>query len=168
MISFTLNGKRVDTDEEADTPLLWVVRDSFKLKGSKYGCGAGLCGACTMHVDGQAVRTCVLPIAAVAGKQVLTIEGLGTPENPHPIQAVWGEQSVAQCGYCQSGQVMAAAALLAENPSPTEQDIDTAMAGNICRCGCYPRIKAAVVTAAERMASAEDVEGASSLKKVLS
>ena len=102
------------------------------------------------------------------GQTVLTIEGLGTPENPHPIQAVWGEQSVAQCGYCHSGQVMAAAALLAENPSPTEQDVDTAMAGNICRCGCYPRIKAAVLTAAERIASAEDVQGASSLKKVLS
>ena len=168
MISFTLNGQRVETEDEPDTPLLWVVRDSFKLKGSKYGCGAGLCGACTMHVDGRAVRTCVLPVAAVADKQVLTIEGLGTPENLHPVQAIWAERSVAQCGYCQSGQVMTAAALLAENPTPTEQDVDTAMAGNICRCGCYPRIKAAVLTAAERLASAEDASGAIAEGKVLS
>ena len=168
MISFTLNGQRVETEDEPDTPLLWVVRDSFKLKGSKYGCGAGLCGACTMHVDGRAVRTCVLPVAAVADKQVLTIEGLGTPEDLHPVQAIWVEQSVAQCGYCQSGQVMTAAALLAENPTPTEQDVDTAMAGNICRCGCYPRIKAAVLTAAERLASAEDASGTIAEGKVLS
>ena len=148
MIGFSLNGKPVETADEADTPLLWVVRDTFKLKGSKYGCGAGLCGACTMHVDGQAVRTCMLPVAAVAGREVTTIEGLGTPERPHPLQRVWADQGVPQCGYCQSGQIMSAAALLASNATPTAADVDSALTGNICRCGCYPRIKRAVLTVA--------------------
>lgn len=145
MIEFQLNGETVRTDDDPDTPLLWVVRDTFKLKGSKYGCGAGLCGACTMHVDGVASRTCVTPIASVAGRNVTTIEGLGTPEDLHPLQAAWHELSVPQCGYCQSGQIMSAAALLATNESPTEADIDAAMAGNLCRCGCYPRIKKAIL-----------------------
>jgi len=145
MIEFMLNGETVTTDDAPDTPLLWVVRDTFKLKGSKYGCGAGLCGACTMHVDGAAVRTCVLPISSVAGRAVTTIEGLGTPENLHPLQAAWYELSVPQCGYCQSGQIMSAAALLADNPSPSATDVDAAMAGNICRCGCYVRIKQAIL-----------------------
>ncbi len=152
LVEFTLNGEVVRTDDAPDTPLLWTVRDTFKLKGSKYGCGAGLCGACTMHVDGQAVRTCVLPISAVAGKKVTTIEGLGTPQQLHPLQAAWVEQSVPQCGYCQSGQIMSAAAFLAEKENPTEADIERAMAGNICRCGCYPRIKRAIVSVAENTA----------------
>ena len=149
MISFTLNGQVVETDLAPDTPLLWAVRDGFKLKGSKYGCGAGLCGACTMHVDGQAVRTCILPLSAIDGKAVTTIEGLGTPDNLHPLQAAWIEKSVPQCGYCQSGQIMSAAALLDSNPSPSEVDVENAMAGNICRCGCYPRIKDAILSVAE-------------------
>lgn len=145
MIEFVLNGSAVRTTDAPDTPLLWVIRDTFKLKGSKYGCGAGLCGACTMHVDGQAVRTCVLPVAAVAGKTITTIEGLGTPEDMHPLQEAWVEYSVPQCGYCQSGQIMSAAALLATNPNPSEDEVSSAMAGNICRCGCYPRIKQAIL-----------------------
>ena len=153
MIEFMLNGETVRTDDAPDTPLLWVVRDTFRLKGSKYGCGAGLCGACTMHLDGVAIRTCVFPVAEVAGRKVTTIEGLGTPDDLHPVQAVWVEQSVPQCGYCQSGQIMSAAALLSANTSPTEADVDAAMAGNICRCGCYPRIKAAVMTVADRQRS---------------
>ncbi len=148
MITFTLNGALVKTDDTPDTPLLWAVRDTFKLKGSKYGCGAGLCGACTMHVDGEAVRTCVLPISAVAGKQVTTIEGLGTPDDPHPLQQAWVVHSVPQCGYCQSGQIMSAAALLAEKPEASEAEVEQAMAGNICRCGCYPRIKQAILAVA--------------------
>ena len=148
MIKFTLNGQPVESTDDPQTPLLWVIRDEFKLKGSKFGCGAGLCGACTMHMDGQAIRTCVLPVSAVAGKSITTIDGLGTPEQPHPLQAEWVAQSVPQCGYCQSGQIMAAAALLKDNPNPTEQEVETAMAGNICRCGCYPRIKSAIMKVA--------------------
>ena len=148
MIEFTLNGETVRTDDAPDTPLLWVVRDTFKLKGSKYGCGMGLCGACTMHIDGEAVRTCVLPVKAAAGRAITTIEGLGTPESMHPVQAAWVEHSVPQCGYCQSGQVMSAAALLATNASPSADEVDQAMAGNICRCGCYPRIKEAILSVA--------------------
>ncbi len=149
MITFELNGQVVETDDSPDTPLLWAVRDTFKLKGSKFGCGAGLCGACTMHVDGVAMRTCIMPISAVAGKKITTIEGLGTPDNPHPLQAAWVEKSVPQCGYCQSGQIMAAAALLESNPNPTEAEVEAAMAGNLCRCGCYPRIKGAIMATAE-------------------
>ncbi len=149
MIRFQLNGETVETEDSPDTPLLWVVRDTFKLKGSKYGCGAGLCGACTMHLDGEAIRTCMLPISAVAGKSVTTIEGLGTPDDMHPVQAAWVEHSVPQCGYCQSGQIMSAAALLASNAAPTEAEVESAMAGNLCRCGCYPRIKKAILAAAD-------------------
>ena len=148
MIRFTLNGAPVDADVAPDTPLLWVVRDDLKLKGSKFGCGVGQCGACTMHVDGAAVRTCVLPVSAVAGRSVTTIEGLGTPEDPHPLQQAWVAHSVPQCGYCQSGQIMSAAALLATNAAPTEAEVEAAMAGNICRCGCYPRIKEAILATA--------------------
>lgn len=148
MVRFTLNGETVETDDSPDTPLLWTVRDTFKLKGSKFGCGAGLCGACTMHVDGQAVRGCVMPISAVSGKSVTTIEGLGTPEDLHPLQAEWVNLSVPQCGYCQSGQIMSAAALLGNNPNPSEAEVETVMSGNICRCGCYPRIKEAILTVA--------------------
>ena len=149
MIRFTLNGEPVATDLAPDTPLLWVVRDGFKLKGSKFGCGASLCGACTMHIDGRAARTCTLPISAVAGKSVTTIEGLGTPDKLHPLQAAWVEKSVPQCGYCQTGQIMSAAALLQSNPRPSGDEVEAAMAGNICRCGCYPRIKDAILAVAK-------------------
>lgn len=155
MIRFTLNGEVVETDDTPDTPLLWAVRDTFKLKGSKYGCGAGLCGACTMHVDGEPTRTCVLPLSAVAGKAVTTIEGLGTPEAPHPLQSAWVEHNVPQCGYCQSGQIMTAAALLESNPALTAADVEAGMAGNLCRCGCYPRIKRAILAVAEARRQAE-------------
>jgi len=161
MIEFTLNGKTVRTDESADTPLLWVVRDTFKLKGSKFGCGVAQCGACTMHLDGTAIRTCVFPIAAVAGKSVTTIEGLGTPENLHPLQQAWAEQGVPQCGYCQSGQIMSAAALLVDNPTPTAEQVDSAMRGNICRCGCYPKIKKAILDVAD--SQQDDAKGPPSI-----
>ena len=144
MITFSLNGEPVRFNGDPSTPLLWVIRDDFKLKGSKFGCGAGLCGACTMHLDGTAIKTCVLPVAAAADKAVTTIEGLGNPENLHPLQTAWIEHNVPQCGYCQSGQLMSAAALLAVNPNPTDADIDSAMRGNICRCGMYGRIRSAI------------------------
>ncbi|MEJ2087785.1 MAG: (2Fe-2S)-binding protein [Gammaproteobacteria bacterium] len=150
MIEFKLNGALVQTDDDPDTPLLWVVRDTFKLKGAKFGCGAGLCGACTVHIDGAASRSCTTPVKAVQGRAVTTIEGLGTPDHLHPLQAAWVEFSVPQCGYCQSGQIMSAAALLTANPSPTEADVDAAMRGNLCRCGCYPRIKKAIVAVGKR------------------
>jgi isoquinoline 1-oxidoreductase alpha subunit len=148
MVQFILNGEPVETGTAEDTPLLWVLRDSFKLKGTKFGCGAGLCGACTVHVDGAATRSCVLPLAAVAGRSVTTIEGLGQPGNLHPLQARWVELGVPQCGYCQSGQIMNAAALLAENAAPSAEQVDAAMAGNLCRCGCYPSIRRAVLDVA--------------------
>ena len=149
MVEFTLNGQAVETDWAEDTPLLWVVRDAFGLKGSKFGCGGGFCGACTMHVDGVAARTCILPIAAVAGRSVTTIEGLGQPDKLHPLQQRWAELGVPQCGYCQSGQIMSAAALLNDNPSPTQEEVETAMSGNLCRCGCYPSIKRAIMDVAD-------------------
>ena len=152
MIEFTLNGRVVRTEDDPETPVLWVVRDTFKLKGTKFGCGAALCGACTMHVDGAAVRSCTLPLGAVAGKGVTTIEGLGTPDDPHPLQRKWVELSVPQCGYCQPGQIMSAAALLSANPRPTEVEVEDGMAGNICRCGCYPRIKSAILAVAGDLA----------------
>ena len=148
MITFSLNGDSVSFKGDPNTPLLWVIRDDFKLKGSKFGCGAGLCGACTMHLDGAAIKTCVLPVAAAANKKVTTIEGLGNPEALHPLQAAWVKHNVPQCGYCQSGQIMAAAALIASKPDASSDDIDQAMSGNICRCGCYPRIKAAIASVA--------------------
>jgi len=144
MINFQLNSSPVEVDLDPDTPLLWVVRDHFKLKGSKFGCGMGLCGACTMHVNGEAVRTCTLPVSAVQGAAITSIEGLGTPDNLHPLQQAWVEHSVPQCGYCQSGQLMSASALLAKNPNPSDVDIEMAMNGNICRCGTYSKIKLAI------------------------
>jgi len=144
MINFQLNGQDVAIDVPADTPLLWVIREHYQLTGSKFGCGMGLCGACTMQLDGQAVKTCILPVAAVAGKAVTTIEGLGSVDNLHPVQQAWLEHDVPQCGYCQSGQIMAASALLAANAQPSDADIDAAMSGNICRCGTYPRIRQAI------------------------
>ena len=158
MIEFQLNGKAVKADVAANTPLLWVVRDQFGLKGSKFGCGKGLCGACSMHLDGQSVRTCILPVAAVAGKNVTTIEGLGTPEQLHVLQQAWIDDSVAQCGYCQSGQLMSASALLSTNNNPSDEDIDAAMSGNICRCGTYPRIRKAIKKAASQLNSGRQNE----------
>ena len=158
MIQFTLNGQSVETDDSPDTPLLWVIRGTFELTGSKFGCGMAQCGACTMHVDGQAMRTCVLPVAAVAGKNITTIEGLGTPANMHPLQQAWVDMSVPQCGYCQSGQIMSAAALLETTPNPTPEQVDTAMAGNICRCGCYVRIKGAILSVAAQRGESEALQ----------
>jgi len=148
VISFTLNGKKTDLDVPPQMPLLWVIRDVVKLTGTKFGCGMALCGACTVHLDGVAMRSCITPISAVAGKCVTTIEGLATKDAPHPCQRAWSELSVPQCGYCQSGQIMSAAALLATKAEPTDEDIDAAMSGNLCRCGTYPRIRAAIHMAA--------------------
>jgi isoquinoline 1-oxidoreductase alpha subunit len=148
LLEFTLNGQAVETDWADDTPLLWVLRDAFQLKGTKFGCGSGLCGACTVHADGRAIRSCVTPVAAVAGGSVTTIEGLGQPGNLHPLQQRWVELGVPQCGYCQSGQIMNAAAFLERNPAPTGEDVEAAMAGNLCRCGCYPSIKRAIMDVA--------------------
>ncbi len=142
-----VNGERQALDVDAATPLLWVLRDHLNLTGTKYGCGMAICGACTVHVDGVPTRSCVTPLAAVAGKQVTTIEGLSADAS-HPVQRAWIEHDVPQCGYCQSGQIMAAAALIADNPAPTDADIDAAMT-NICRCGTYLRIKSGIHRAAE-------------------
>ena len=148
MIRFELNGKVVESAESPKTPLLWVVRDEFDLTGSKFGCGAGLCGACTMQIDGQAQRTCILPLSQVAGRAVTTIESLGTLARPSRLQQIWAELAVPQCGYCQSGQLMSAHALLKRSPNPTDAEIIAAMSGNLCRCGTYDRIKAAIKVAA--------------------
>ncbi|HYA37352.1 MAG TPA: (2Fe-2S)-binding protein [Candidatus Methylomirabilis sp.] len=147
MISLHVNGKVQRLELEADTPLLWALRDALGLTGAKYGCGIALCGACTVQVDGEPVRSCVTPVAAVAGKRITTIEGLSA-HGEHPVQKAWIALNVPQCGYCQSGQIMAAAALLAKTPKPTDADIDTAMSGLLCRCGTYPRIRAAIKRAA--------------------
>ncbi|NDE00942.1 MAG: (2Fe-2S)-binding protein [Gammaproteobacteria bacterium] len=148
MISLTVNGEKHDIDADPEMPLLWALRDLIKLTGTKYGCGIAQCGACTVHINGQPARACVTPVSAAVGTEIRTIEGL-SPDATHPVQQAWIELDVVQCGYCQSGQVMAAAALLEQNPSPTDSDIDAAMNGNICRCGTYPRIRAAVKRAAE-------------------
>ncbi|MFN5164409.1 MAG: (2Fe-2S)-binding protein [Pseudomonadota bacterium] len=149
----TVNGRAHDVRAEADTPLLWLLRGELQLTGTKFGCGMALCGACTVHVDGKPVRGCVTPLAAVGAQPVTTIEGLAGPV-ADAVRAAWIAQDVVQCGYCQSGQVMAAAALLAANPRPDDAAIDAAMAGNLCRCGTYPRIRAAVHDAARRLAGA--------------
>ncbi|MGR3364558.1 MAG: (2Fe-2S)-binding protein [Maritimibacter harenae] len=149
----TVNGTSYDVDLPGEVPLLWVLRDELGLTGTKFGCGVAACGACTVQVDGIAQRSCQLPLDAVEGA-VTTIEGVGTPDNMAAIQKAWVEHNVAQCGYCQSGQIMQAAALLAENPAPTDQDIDDAMYGNLCRCGSYPRIRAAIHSAADAMKEA--------------
>lgn len=146
MIKFTLNKKPISVTSSEDTPLLWVLRDELELTGTKYGCGLAQCGACTVMLDGQAMRSCVLPVAAIAGKSVTTIEGL---EDKHPLQDAWEAHNVPQCGYCQSGQIMNAAALLEKTPKPDEKQIKDAMAGNICRCGCYERIYAAIADVAD-------------------
>ena len=149
MIDLTINGQRTSVDDAPDTPLLWVIRDSLGLTGTKFGCGIAQCGACTVHVDGRPTRACVTPLAAVTGKSVTTIEGLAGADGLHPVQAAWVEHQVPQCGYCQSGQMMSAAALLKDDPAPDDQAIDAAMRGNICRCGTYPRIRRAIHRAAE-------------------
>jgi isoquinoline 1-oxidoreductase subunit alpha len=149
MISLNVNGKSVQADAEADTPLLWVLRDHLNMTGTKFGCGMALCGACTVHVDGQPTRSCVTPASAVAGKRIVTVESIGNTPVGKAVQAAWVVESVPQCGYCQSGQVMAATALLGANKNPSDADIDSAMSGNICRCATYPRIGAAIKRAAK-------------------
>ena len=143
-IQLTVNKKRIKVVAQKDTPLLWVLRDELNLKGTKYGCGKGLCGSCTVHVDGKAMRSCTVTMDTVAGKKITTIEGLANEDHLHPVQSAWLIERVPQCGYCQAGQIMTASALLDNNPSPNEKEIDEGMAGNICRCGTYPRIKKAI------------------------
>jgi aerobic-type carbon monoxide dehydrogenase small subunit (CoxS/CutS family) len=149
-ISFELNGQRRTVDVDPKTPLLWVLRDTLNLTGTKYGCGIAACGACTVHIEGEPARACVYPIASVAGKKVTTIEGLST-DLSHPIQKAWIAEQVPQCGYCQSGQIMAAVSLLKKNPSPSAADVDEAMSSNICRCGTQQRMRRAVLKAAAEM-----------------
>jgi isoquinoline 1-oxidoreductase alpha subunit len=147
--SLTINGKPVTVNAEPDTPLLWVIRDEVGLTGTKFGCGMALCGACTVHLEGQPVRSCQTPLSAAAGKNVSTIESVSSTEVGRKVQAAWIAHDVPQCGYCQSGQIMSAVALLKDKPQPTDADIDQAMSGNLCRCGTYPRIRAAIQTAAK-------------------
>jgi aerobic-type carbon monoxide dehydrogenase small subunit (CoxS/CutS family) len=147
MISLNINGRVLRADVEPDTPLLWALRDGLGLTGTKFGCGMAQCGACTVHLDGEPIRSCVTPVSAVGDRKVTTIEGL-SPDGSHPVQRAWVAEQVPQCGYCQSGQIMTAAALLAKHPRPTDEDIDRAMAGNICRCGTYQRIRKAIRAAA--------------------
>lgn len=153
-MQLTVNGRAHELDVEPEMPLLWALRDELKIKGPKYGCGIARCGACTVHIDGLAVRSCSIKVGEAAGREVTTIEGLGTPGALHAVQAAWIEHQVAQCGYCQSGQIMSAAALLALNASPTDEAIDKAMSANLCRCGTYPRIREAVKTAAKKLGGA--------------
>jgi isoquinoline 1-oxidoreductase alpha subunit len=158
MISFTLNNKPVEVEVEPAMPLLWVLRDILGMTGTKYGCGIAQCGACTVHMDGQPIRACVMPISAISGKAITTIEGL-PQDASHPVQQAWLEHNVPQCGYCQSGQIMSAVALLSSNPMPNDQQIDDYMQGNICRCGTYPRIKAAIKNASSNLSLAKNVGG---------
>lgn len=149
-ISLRVNGVQRSVQSDEDVPLLWILREELGLLGTKFGCGMGLCGACTVHLNGAAVRACSTPISAASGQAVTTIEGLSQGSRPHPLQAAWVEQSVPQCGYCQPGQIMSAAALLAANPKPSDAEIEAAMAGNLCRCGTYPKIRAAIASASGR------------------
>lgn len=153
-MKLTVNGTEHEVNVDPDMPLLWVLRDVLGLTGTKYGCGIAQCGACTVHVDGMAVRSCQLPMSAADKADVVTIEGLGTPDLRHAVQDAWIEHQVAQCGYCQSGQIMQATDLLAVNPAPTDEDIDKVMSGNLCRCGTYPRIREAIHSAAKKMQGA--------------
>ena len=150
----TVDGTDHDVDVEEDMPLLWVLRDEIGVKGVKYGCGIAQCGACTVHLDGFAVRSCQTWAADAVGAEITTINGLGTPDAMHAVQEAWAEHQVAQCGYCQSGQIMQAASMLAAIPDPTDEDIDAEMSGNLCRCGTYPQIRAAIVTAAAKLREA--------------
>jgi aerobic-type carbon monoxide dehydrogenase small subunit (CoxS/CutS family) len=152
MTAFTLNGKPVTAKSEADTPLLWVIRDELKLTGTKYGCGIAQCGACTVHVNGEALRSCVVPVREIAGKKVMTLEGLGTPAKPHPVQEAFIAEQAAQCGYCINGMIMQSVVFLKHNPRPTDAQIKKALNGNICRCGTHYRIVRAVERAAKAMA----------------
>lgn len=149
-MQLNINGENRNANADPAMPLLWVLRDQLNLTGTKFGCGIAACGACTVHVDGQAVRSCVMPVSAVAHQKIRTIESLGTPESPHPLQAAWIAEQVPQCGYCQSGMLMAAAALLEKNPQPSDTEIDAAMT-NLCRCGTYQRVRAAIHRAAAQM-----------------
>lgn len=146
MVQLTVNKKQYEVDVAPEMPLLWVLRDVLELTGTKYGCGVAQCGACTVHLNGEAIRSCITPVSKAANKNILTVEGL-SDDNSHPLQIAWLQEDAPQCGYCQSGQLMSAAALLKEIPEPSDQDIDDAMSGNICRCGSYPRIKKAIKTA---------------------
>jgi isoquinoline 1-oxidoreductase alpha subunit len=159
LIRLKVNGQAKSADVPADTPLLWVLRDALDMKGTKYGCGAALCGACTVHVNGAPTRSCSIPAAAVQGAEITTIEGL-SPDGTHPLQQAWEELDVPQCGYCQAGQLMSAASLLKTNPRPTDADIDAAMNGNLCRCTTYLRIRKAIHRAAEIMRAGAPVRGA--------
>lgn len=152
-VNFQVNGKAVSANAEPDTPLLWVIRDELGMTGTKFGCGLALCGACTVHLNGQAVRSCQTPLSSVAGQKVSTIESLST-NNTHPLQVAWIKHDVPQCGYCQSGQLMSAAALLSTNKNPSDSEIDAAMSGNLCRCGTYTRVRAAIKDAASTMRTA--------------
>jgi len=154
-MELTINGKARRVDAPADMPLLWVLRDVVGLTGTKFGCGIGACGACTVHLDGQPIRSCITPVSAVAGKPITTIEAIGETPSGMKVQQAWLDLEVVQCGYCQSGQIMSASALLAKTPNPTDADIDTAMSGNICRCGTYSRIRAAISQAARGASVAE-------------
>jgi isoquinoline 1-oxidoreductase alpha subunit len=162
MIEFELNGQLRQLDIDADVPLLWALREELNMTGTKFGCGQGLCGACTVHIDGNAMRSCVTPVGIIAGRKITTIEGISAnPENP--VQQAWIEENVVQCGYCQPGQIMSACALLAQNPNPSDDDINAAMSGNICRCGTYPRIRKAIHRAAELMAQSQPANPAASV-----
>lgn len=154
MIKFELNGSPQSLDVDPEMPLLWALRDFIKLTGTKYGCGKGLCGACTVHVNGKATRSCITPVSSIAGQKITTIEGL-SGDAGHPVQQAWIKHNVPQCGYCQPGQIMSASALLATNAAPTDKDIDRAMSGNLCRCGTYPRIRKAIHEAAGIMQSGQ-------------
>jgi len=160
MITLHINGQTHELDVDANTPLLWVIREQTGLTGTKFGCGIAQCGACTVHLNGQPVRSCVTPVQAAANQQITTIEGIGHGESGlHAVQQAWIDEQVPQCGYCQSGQIMAAVALLEENPAPTDDDIDAAMSGNICRCGTYSRIRRGIKRAATALASTSGTEG---------
>ncbi len=151
MIEFRVNGNVQQVDVEGDTPLLWVLRDVIALTGTKFGCGMGLCGACTVQLNGQPIRACITPVSAITGQEITTIEGLGSIKDIHPVQQAWIDENVPQCGYCQSGQIMSASALLAQNPNPSDDEIKQYMSGNICRCGTYPRIQKAIKRAAKSL-----------------
>jgi isoquinoline 1-oxidoreductase alpha subunit len=154
MVALYINGVHHELDVSPEMPILWAVRDVVGLTGTKFGCGVAACGACTVHLDGQAIRSCVTPVSAAAGRHVTTIEGLAPAGKEHPLQAAWIEDQVPQCGYCQSGQIMSAAALIKKTPNPSDKEIEAAMSGNICRCGCYERINGAIRRAAHETANA--------------
>ena len=157
-MQLTVNGKNLNVDVDPDTPLLWVIRDEIGLKGTKFGCGKGLCGACTVHLDGVAIRSCITPVSAISGQSISTIESLQSPSGElQSLQKSWIKHNVPQCGYCQSGQLMSASSLLASNPKPSDEEIELAMSGNICRCGTYPRIKAAIKDVVSNPASFDDL-----------